>query len=110
MADHLTFALGRDGFNAYKYVPYGPVDEVMPYLIRRAQENGDLLGGVGHERALLRDEVSSVLVGAIERNRDRDRERAEGPESGGGRAGPNGSDVLRSGDGASYARQVWRVT
>ena len=57
MADHLTFALGRGGYKAYKYVPYGPVHEVMPYLIRRAQENGDLLGGVGHERGLLRTEL-----------------------------------------------------
>ena len=56
MADHLTFSLGRHGYNAYKYVPYGPVDEVMPYLIRRAQENSDLMGGVGRERGLLWDE------------------------------------------------------
>ena len=109
MADHLTFALGRDGFNAYKYVPYGPVDEVMPYLIRRAQENGDLLGGVGHERALLRDEVRSVRWCDRSREIEIEREgRVQRPEE--GRAGPNGSDVLRSGDGASYARQVWRVT
>jgi proline dehydrogenase len=49
MADHLTFSLGRNGYKAYKYVPYGPVHEVVPYLIRRAQENGDLIGGSAHK-------------------------------------------------------------
>ena len=39
MADHLTFTLAAEGFKAYKYVPYGPVEEVLPYLIRRAQES-----------------------------------------------------------------------
>lgn len=57
MADHLTFTLGRNGYNGYKYVPFGPVEEVMPYLIRRAQENSDMLGGVGHEMRLLRSEL-----------------------------------------------------
>ena len=47
MADHITFTLGRNGYKAYKYVPYGPIDEVMPYLIRRAQENSALLGAPG---------------------------------------------------------------
>ena len=37
----------------YEYVPYGRVGEVVPYLVRRAQENADVLGGVTHERALL---------------------------------------------------------
>ncbi|EOD38686.1 proline dehydrogenase [Emiliania huxleyi CCMP1516] len=45
MSDHLTFTLGGAGLKAYKYVPYGPLDEVMPYLLRRAQENSDALGG-----------------------------------------------------------------
>lgn len=39
MSDHLTYTLGLNGYKAYKYVPYGPVNEVMPYLIRRAHEN-----------------------------------------------------------------------
>ena len=37
MADHLSLVLGRHGYRAYKYVPFGPLREVMPYLIRRAQ-------------------------------------------------------------------------
>jgi hypothetical protein len=47
MADHLTFTLGAAGYGAYKYVPYGPIHEVMPYLVRRAQENSTLLGSEG---------------------------------------------------------------
>jgi len=59
MADHLTFTLGANGYNAYKYVPYGPIDEVVPYLIRRTQENSAILGsqGVQEERAMVRKEV-----------------------------------------------------
>jgi len=40
-----------------EYVPFGAVDEVMPYLIRRAQENSDMLGGVGGEMAMMRTEL-----------------------------------------------------
>ena len=57
MADHLTFTLGNAGYRAYKYVPYGPWSEVMPYLIRRAQENSDMLGGVATERSMLWGEL-----------------------------------------------------
>merc|ERR1712232_13946 len=46
-ADHLTFTLGANGYKAYKYVPYGPIDEVVPYLIRRTQENSAILGSPG---------------------------------------------------------------
>lgn len=63
MADHLTFTLGRAGYGAYKYVPFGAVDEVMPYLIRRAQENSDMLGGVGKEVAMMRTELKRRLFG-----------------------------------------------
>lgn len=57
MADHLTYSLGNNKYRAYKYVPYGKVKEVMPYLIRRAQENSDMLGGVGTELRMLRQEI-----------------------------------------------------
>ena len=40
-------------FNAYKYLPYGPINEVMPYLIRRAQENSDVMSGVTKERKMM---------------------------------------------------------
>lgn len=57
MADHLTFTLGQAGYKAYKYVPYGPVLEVLPYLIRRAQENSNIMGGVGIEKKLIWKEL-----------------------------------------------------
>lgn len=59
MCDHVSFPLGEAGFRVYKYVPYGPIREVMPYLIRRAQENGDMLGRVGKERGMMVRALSS---------------------------------------------------
>ena len=66
MADHLTFTLGARGYRAYKYVPYGPVYEVLPYLLRRAHENSDLLGGdnVATERALVLGELKRRMFGS----------------------------------------------
>lgn len=58
MADNLTFNLGRNGYKAYKYVPYGPVQEVVPYLIRRAQENSNILGGAQKERKMIGKELA----------------------------------------------------
>jgi proline dehydrogenase len=64
MADNLTFTLGANNFQAFKYIPYGPVDEVMPYLIRRTQENSTLLGtpAVVKERKMLFAEVKRRLM------------------------------------------------
>jgi len=63
MADHLTFTLGANGYKAYKYVPYGPIGEVVPYLIRRTQENSTILGsdGVMEERAMVTSELRRRL-------------------------------------------------
>ena len=57
MSDNLTYNLGKSGFRAYKYVPYGEVAEVMPYLMRRAQENSSLMGNASRELSLLRSEL-----------------------------------------------------
>ena len=56
MSDHITYNLSASGFNAAKYVPYGPVRDVMPYLIRRAEENTSVAGQTTRELALLQKE------------------------------------------------------
>lgn len=53
MSDHISFNLAHLGFNVAKYVPYGPIKEVMPYLIRRAEENTSTAGQMGRELALI---------------------------------------------------------
>lgn len=62
MSDNLTFTLGKHGYNAYKYLPYGEVQQVIPYLVRRAQENGDVLGNAKSEVVLLQEELKKRLV------------------------------------------------
>lgn len=61
MADHLTFCLAGSGYKSYKYVPYGRVREVMPYLIRRAQENSDALSGASLALSMSRKELKRRL-------------------------------------------------
>lgn len=53
MSDHISFNLANEGYNVAKYVPYGPVREVLPYLIRRAQENTSVKGQTGRELSLI---------------------------------------------------------
>jgi proline dehydrogenase len=55
MSDNLTFPLGQHNYSAFKYVPYGKIDEVMPYLLRRAQENSDVFGNASKEVAMCID-------------------------------------------------------
>jgi proline dehydrogenase len=53
MSDHISYNLANAGYNVAKYVPYGPVKEVLPYLIRRAQENTFVKGQTGRELGLI---------------------------------------------------------
>jgi len=56
MSDHISFNLSHEGYNVAKYVPYGPVKDVLPYLIRRADENTSVSGQTGRELSLISKE------------------------------------------------------
>lgn len=53
MSDHISYNLSNAGYNVAKYVPYGPVKEVLPYLIRRAEENTSVAGQTSRELSLI---------------------------------------------------------
>ncbi|MBI3142581.1 MAG: proline dehydrogenase family protein [Bacteroidetes bacterium] len=57
MSDYLTFNLGHAGYHVAKYIPYGPVSTVIPYLVRRADENSSVAGQAKKELALLNAEL-----------------------------------------------------
>ena len=57
MSDHISFNLAHAGYNVAKYLPYGPVKEVLPYLSRRAQENSSVKGQAGRELSLIITEI-----------------------------------------------------
>lgn len=57
MSDNITFNLAREGYRVAKYVPYGPIKSVMPYLIRRAEENTSVAGQSSRELTLIRKEL-----------------------------------------------------
>ena len=73
----------------YKSVPYGSVDDTLPYLLRRAQENRTVLQGIRKERDLLRHELKRRIRERVsggrwrEREREGEREREERRERGG---------------------------
>ncbi len=56
MSDNISYNLAKNGYNVAKYLPFGPVKEVMPYLIRRAQENTSVAGQTSRELNLLQTE------------------------------------------------------
>ena len=58
MSDNITFNLAKSGYNVAKYVPYGPVESVMPYLLRRATENTSVAGQSSRELSLIRKELA----------------------------------------------------
>ena len=58
MSDNLTFNLASGGYNVSKYMVYGPVEEVLPYLVRRAEENTSVTGEIGRELKLIDEELA----------------------------------------------------
>lgn len=58
MSDNLSYILAGNGYNVSKYVPYGPVRDAVPYLIRRAKENTSVMGQVSRELDLIEKEIS----------------------------------------------------
>lgn len=65
MSDNLSFVLANAGYNVAKYVPYGPVKHVMPYLFRRAEENTSISGQSSREFQLIKRELERRKVGLI---------------------------------------------
>jgi proline dehydrogenase len=57
MGDNLSYVLGKSGYNVSKYVPYGPVEDAIPYLIRRAEENSSAAGQVSRELEMVSAEI-----------------------------------------------------
>ena len=56
MSDNISYNLARNGYNVAKYLPFGPVKDVMPYLIRRAEENTSVAGQTSRELTLIKKE------------------------------------------------------
>ena len=56
-SDNISYNLAKSGYNVAKYVPYGPVEAVMPYLFRRAAENKSIAGQSSREFLLVKQEV-----------------------------------------------------
>jgi proline dehydrogenase len=57
MSDNISFNLSKEGYHVSKYLPYGPVADVIPYLMRRAQENTSVAGQTGRELGLIQKEL-----------------------------------------------------
>lgn len=63
MSDNISFNLANEGYNVVKYVPYGPVEKVMPYLSRRAEENTSIAGQSSRELELIKKEIQRRKIG-----------------------------------------------
>ena len=57
MSDNISFNLAKNGFNVIKYLPFGPIKKVIPYLIRRAEENTSVKGQTSRELELIKTEL-----------------------------------------------------
>jgi proline dehydrogenase len=57
MSDNISFNLAKAGLSVSKYLPFGPIRDVIPYMMRRAQENSSVSGQTGRELALIKKEL-----------------------------------------------------
>ncbi len=57
MSDNITFNLAKSGCSVSKYLPFGPIKDVVPYLMRRAQRNSSVAGQTGRELTLIKKEM-----------------------------------------------------
>ena len=57
MSDNVTFNLAKEKYSVSKYLPFGPIEDVIPYLMRRAHENSSVAGQTGRELALIKKEI-----------------------------------------------------
>jgi proline dehydrogenase len=58
MGDHITFNMATQGYNVSKYLPFGPIKEVIPYLMRRAEENSSVNGQTNKELVMIKAELA----------------------------------------------------
>ncbi|WP_212113138.1 proline dehydrogenase family protein [Candidatus Shikimatogenerans silvanidophilus] len=58
MSDNISFILSKNGYNVAKYLPYGPIQETVPYLIRRSEENSSISGQTNREYSLITKEIN----------------------------------------------------
>jgi len=58
MSDHISFNMASEGYQVSKYLPFGPLQDVIPYLMRRAQENSSVNGQTNRELLLIRQEIA----------------------------------------------------
>jgi proline dehydrogenase len=65
MSDHISYNLSNAGYNVCKYVPYGPVKAVIPYLTRRASENSSVAGQMGRELSLIETEIKRRKIAGV---------------------------------------------
>src|SRR5450755_148553 len=67
MSDHITFNLAKAGCSVSKYLQFGPIEDVIPYLMRRAEENSSLSGQTGRELALINKEINRRKLKNVQR-------------------------------------------
>jgi proline dehydrogenase len=65
MSDNISYNLAKEGYNVAKYVPYGPIAAVLPYLIRRAEENTSIAGQSSREYLLVKNELKRRGIGSL---------------------------------------------